>query len=95
MSLKSFLFALVVFLFFSVSASAQNVSAINSRLDSLLTVLETNNKVMVSVTITQSGKIVYSRATGFIDNTGASPVASSPETRYRIGSISKLFTSVL
>ncbi len=95
MSLKSFLFALVVFLFFSVSASAQNVSAINSRLDSLLTVLETNNKAMVSVTITQSGKIVYSRATGFIDNTGASPVASSPETRYRIGSISKMFTSVM
>lgn len=50
---------------------------------------------MASVTIRQNGQIVYSRAIGFIDNAGSIPVKSTPETRYRIGSISKMFTSVM
>jgi len=95
MNKKHYSVLILAVLFFSASAFAQEISTFKSRLDSLLNSLETNNKAMASVTITKNGQEVYSRATGFIDNTGNSLVKSTPETRYRIGSISKMFTSVM
>ena len=75
--------------------SAQQPSEFTSRIDSLMQALDNNNKTMASVTITKNGVVEYSRAIGFIDNTGTKPVNSKPETRYRIGSISKMFTTVM
>jgi CubicO group peptidase (beta-lactamase class C family) len=89
-------FSLIIsILLFSTTVFAQSSTIFKARIDSLLSSLETNNKAMASVTIRQNGQIVYSRATGFIDNTGSIPVKSTPETRYRVGSISKMFTSVM
>lgn len=89
-------FSLIFSIFlFSTTVFAQSSSGFKARIDSLLSSLETNNKAMASVTIRQNGQIVYSRATGFIDNTGNITVKSTPETRYRVGSISKMFTSVM
>jgi len=94
---KKVLFTLLNISVFLMSSTvfAQEASTFTVRIDSLIKVLETNNKAMVSVTISQNGQVVYSRATGFIDNTGNIEVKSTPLTRYRIGSISKMFTSVM
>jgi len=88
----SFLFSILLL---SSTVFAQSAPGFKVRIDSLLNSLETNNKAMVSVTIRQNSQVVYSRTTGFIDNTGKTPIKSTPETRYRIGSISKMFTSVM
>ncbi len=93
---RLFTFCLVLASVFIIrTANAQKAPAYKARIDSLLTALESNNKAMVSLTITNNGQVVYSRATGFIDNSGTNPVMATPETRYRIGSISKMFTSVM
>lgn len=63
------------------------------RLDSLFKVLEENNKFMGSIAITQNGKIVYTNAIGYAD-VEASKKADA-KTKYRIGSVSKMFTAVL
>jgi D-alanyl-D-alanine carboxypeptidase len=80
---------------FSTIAFAQNSSSASLKLDSLLNALETNQKAMASVTLSKNGQIVYSRAIGFISNSENTPVKSTPDTRYRIGSISKMFTAVM
>jgi len=88
----------ILILAFSFSATglvAQKTPDFSSRIDSLLKALDDNNKAMASVTITRNGVVEYSKAIGFIDNTGTKPVNSTAETRYRIGSISKMFTSVM
>ncbi len=95
MNKKIYSFFILAFLILSTTGWAQTVSTFSSKIDSLLNALETNQKAMASVTVTQNGKVVYSRATGFIDNSGNSAVRSTPETRYRIGSISKMFTTVM
>jgi len=77
------------------SIQAQDISSKSNRIDSLLTALEVNNKALCSVTIRQDGEIIYSHSTGFISNTGGIPVGSTTGTRYRIGSISKMFTTVM
>ncbi len=71
-----------------------SVSAFDqARLDAYLTSLEENNKAMLSVAITKDGKPVYQRAIGYADT--ASETKANPDTLYRIGSITKVFTSVM
>jgi D-alanyl-D-alanine carboxypeptidase len=63
------------------------------KLDSYFQELEKNNKFMGSAAISENGKVVYTKSVGFSDietNTKA-----NENTKYRIGSISKSFTSVL
>jgi D-alanyl-D-alanine carboxypeptidase len=62
--------------------------------DSLLTLLEKNNKAMGSLAVMENGKLIYTRAIGF---SAVSPdkVPSTEKTRYRIGSISKMFTATM
>ena len=64
-----------------------------AKLDSLFQILEAKDKFMGSIVVSQNGTLVYSKSVGKADvetNTKASPL-----TKYRIGSISKMFTSVL
>ncbi|RKS19053.1 CubicO group peptidase (beta-lactamase class C family) [Flavobacterium endophyticum] len=77
--------------FISCLASAQKIDT--QQLDRYFNALEENNKFMGSVAVSQDGKIIYAKAIGFSDlenNTKANTA-----TKYRIGSISKTFTSVL
>ncbi|MDQ3072834.1 MAG: beta-lactamase family protein [Bacteroidota bacterium] len=82
---------LLVLLTFSFGVSAQTFNA--ARLDSFLTLLEENNKMMGSLTITKAGRQEFSKAYGYSSINDRT--ASDPETKYRIGSISKMFTSVM
>ncbi|MCW3464983.1 serine hydrolase domain-containing protein [Chitinophaga nivalis] len=64
-----------------------------ARLDSLFRLLAEKDKFMGSITIAQNGHVLYSHAIGYCD------IATSRQadtlTRYRIGSVSKMFTAVL
>jgi len=95
MNLKYYSLVILAIALLSNSVSAQKATFNSSRIDSLLHSLEANNKAMASITIARNGVIEYSNATGFIDNTGTTPVNSTIDTRYRIGSISKMFTTVM
>ena len=64
-----------------------------SKLDSLLNILSVNNKAMGSLTISKNGRIQYSRAIGYSYISDKNKDLSTIKTKYRIGSISKMFTA--
>lgn len=66
-----------------------------AKLDSLLTAIEANNKGMGSLAISQNGKVVYSRAIGYRLLTERDKISSTIKTKYRIGSITKMYTAVM
>jgi D-alanyl-D-alanine carboxypeptidase len=72
-------------------AFSQNIDS--DKLDRLFDVLVENDKAMGSVAVSKNGQIIYQRAFGFADLDAKK--TASLETRYRVGSISKTFTSVL
>ncbi len=80
---------LVVFLLIGVKLIAQDFD--KSKLDSLFFLLETNQKGMGSVSIFLDEKEVYHNSYGYsnIENN----IKINSETKFRIGSISKMFTS--
>lgn len=64
-----------------------------TKLDSYFNALQTNNKFMGSVAVSKGGVIIYSKTIGFSDV--YNNVKANENSKYRIGSISKTFTSVL
>jgi CubicO group peptidase (beta-lactamase class C family) len=75
----------------TLGAHAQQLNS--AKLDSLLTSLATNNKMMGSLAVSRNGQVVYSHAFGLAQL--APLVPASPATRYRMGSITKMFTAVM
>lgn len=63
------------------------------KLDLYFQTLENNNKFMGSVALSENGKIIYTKSIGFSDV--KSKTKPNETTKYRIGSISKSFTSAL
>jgi len=63
------------------------------RIDTLMNLLAENNKFMGTVAISKDEKLVYSKASGFADLENRIP--ATMKTIYRIGSVSKMFTSVM
>jgi D-alanyl-D-alanine carboxypeptidase len=64
-----------------------------NKLDAYFEALEVSNKFMGSVALLKEGKIVYTKHVGFSDV--ESKIKPSKNTKYKIGSISKTFTSTL
>lgn len=75
----------------AITACAQSFN--QKRLDSLFEILAKKDKFMGSIAVAQNGKIIYSNAIGYSDLVSAKK--ASTLTRYRIGSISKMFTATL
>lgn len=94
MKCKLLIIALVAVLF-SQCTVAQTPVFNKAKMDSLMDILAANNKAMVSVALRQNGKLIYSRAIGYSTINGSQKVAATTSTHYRIGSISKIFTSVM
>jgi CubicO group peptidase (beta-lactamase class C family) len=65
----------------------------NSKLDSLFDLLEKNDNWMGSISISENGQLIYSKAIGYKDRATKKEV--NTKSKYRIGSISKMFTSVM
>jgi len=64
-----------------------------NKLDSYFNALEANNKFMGSVAVSKDGNIIYSKSIGFADV--ENNIKADENSKYRIGSISKTFTSIL
>nr|WP_315193598.1 serine hydrolase domain-containing protein [uncultured Flavobacterium sp.] len=77
--------------FFTTTCLSQTFN--KKRLDSLFQVLENKEKFMGSIAISKNGELLYSNTIGFAD-IEASKKANN-QTKYRIGSISKMFTACL
>ena len=65
------------------------------KLNTLFDVLESNSKMMGVVTISRDGETVYQRALGYARISDAEKVRNSAETKFRIASLTKTFTSVM
>jgi len=76
---------------FGSTAFSQTLNKV--KLDSLVQVLDTKNKFMGSMTISQREKIIYSKSIGKADIESNKFITEI--TKFRIGSISKMFTTVL
>ena len=75
-------------------ASISFAQSFNSqKLDSLFLLLEKNNKYMGSIAISQDQKTIYKNAIGFVDVENG--IKTTTTSKYRIGSISKMFTASL
>ncbi len=85
------LILLFLFTLFTTTSFAQSFD--KGKLDLYFQTLENNNKFMGSVAISENGKIIYTKSIGYSDvETKTKP---NSETKYRIGSISKTFTSAM
>lgn len=84
------LHAFLIFAFVSAFSFGQTVDT--AKLSAYLTTLAENDKFMGSVAL-QVGDLSYSKAVGFADV--AEGVEANAQTIYRIGSISKTFTTVM
>ncbi|REA57081.1 peptidase [Dyadobacter luteus] len=78
-----------ILLFLGQSSCAQQFDL--SKLDTFFDTLNINNKAMMSVAISKNSKLIYQRSIGYASI--ADNVKASAATQYRIGSISKTFTS--
>jgi D-alanyl-D-alanine carboxypeptidase len=65
------------------------------KLEKLFDTLIENNKAMGSAAISRNDTILYVRSIGYGDITGSDTSFSSEKSRYRIGSVSKMFTAVM
>jgi CubicO group peptidase (beta-lactamase class C family) len=63
------------------------------KLDQYFSLLEKNNKFMGSIAIAQHDTLIYTRSTGYADVEQG--IKAHQGSKYRIGSISKTFTSVM
>lgn len=64
-----------------------------AKLDKYFDTLEQNNKFMGSVAISKDGQVIYSKSIGLADVENS--IKANKNSRYRIGSVSKTFTSIL
>ncbi|TDE04814.1 serine hydrolase domain-containing protein [Flavobacterium sandaracinum] len=83
---------ITLFLGFLVGTSyAQKMNV--AKLDSLFQILEAKDKFMGSIAVSQNGTLLYSKSIGMDDI--ESNKKTSNLSKYRVGSISKMFTSAL
>jgi len=81
----------ILFLLFVSSSFAQQFNT--AKLDSLFSILEAKDKYMGSIAVSENGKVIYSKAIGAAEL--FTKQKANTATKYRIGSISKMFTSAM
>lgn len=89
--MKKLLVLVMLMGFFLLNNFAQDFD--KTKLNNYFDTLETHNKFMGSIAISQNGKIIYQKSIGFADL--KNKIQADENSKYRIGSISKTFTSVL
>jgi D-alanyl-D-alanine carboxypeptidase len=93
MKTKATFLLLVTLILFALDSFGQKLNA--PKLDSLLEALSNNNKAMGSVAISKNGKLLYTKSIGFSAVFDKMKIPATENTKYRIGSITKTFTTVL
>ncbi|HKL08432.1 MAG TPA: serine hydrolase domain-containing protein [Bacteroidales bacterium] len=82
---------LALAIFISITTLAQNVE--ETKMDSLFSIIENNDKGMGSISIVKNGKEVYQNTVGYLNIKKQIPI--NKNTKFRIGSISKTFTATI
>jgi D-alanyl-D-alanine carboxypeptidase len=86
-------FTTLLMLALVTAGSAQTLN--KAKLDQLFDRLLEKNKGMGSLTLAKDGNVVYSRSFGYRQINGSEKKPLTPETKYRIASITKMFTAVM
>lgn len=89
--MKKAILTTALFLTIGQIGFSQNLD--KTKLDNYFNALEQNNKFMGSVAVSKNGEIIYIKSIGFADV--ENKVKATENSKYRIGSISKSFTTVL
>lgn len=92
MKYRMVFFALLAFLSAN-HLKGQNFNRL--KMDSLYNVLSSRNMGMGTMTLVHDGQVVYRRSIGYAYTTNKSSRKADSATRYRIGSISKVFTATM
>jgi D-alanyl-D-alanine carboxypeptidase len=87
------LFTTLLMLALVTAGRAQTLD--KAKLDQLFDRLLEKNKGMGSLTLVKDGNVVYSRSFGYRQINGSEKKPSTAETKYRIASITKMFTAVM
>ncbi len=77
----------------AIAGESQQLNVV--KLDSLFASLSSNQQAMGSIAISKNGKLLYAKAIGHSEKEAQPPILASAKTKYRIGSITKTFTTVL
>src|SRR5687767_7526409 len=80
---------------FALSASTYAQTLDKAKLDQFFDRLIEKNKAMGTLTIAKDGKIVYTRSIGYSQINGNEKKPLTAASRYRIASISKMYTAVM
>lgn len=89
--MKKAILTTALFLTLGQIGFSQNLD--KTKLDNYFNALEQNSKFMGSVAVSKNGEIIYTKSNGFADV--ENKVKATENSKYRIGSISKSFTTVL
>ena len=92
MSRKNWSEIFIIALCISVVPSLVSGQTLSERMDKYLTDLNAKEKFNGSIIVTRGDDVLLSKGYGFAD--AEHKVANSPETRFRIGSMTKQFTSM-
>jgi CubicO group peptidase (beta-lactamase class C family) len=86
-------FAILLILALSTASYAQTLD--KAKLDQFFDRLAEKNKAMGSLTIAKDGNVLYARAIGYGQINGTEKKPLNAASRFRIGSITKMFTAVM
>ncbi len=89
--MKQKIFAALIIAFSALQGFTQQFD--KAKLDAYFDQLEQHDKFMGSVAVSRNGEIIYTRSVGYIDV--ENKLKANENSKYRIGSISKTFTTVL
>ncbi|MDQ3181021.1 MAG: beta-lactamase family protein [Acidobacteriota bacterium] len=87
--LPTFFFVLALF------AAGYSQTLDKAKLDKFFDTLAEKNKAMGSLAISKNGNVIYSRAVGYSQILEKEKKPSTASTKYRIGSITKMFTATM
>ena len=91
--MKHTILTAIIFVLFTSYAYTQTLD--RSKLDRFIDRLGEKNKAMGAVVIAKNGEVLYTRSIGFAQITGAQNKPITAATRFRIGSITKMFTAAM
>ena len=85
----------LIFLLFALSFTAFSQTFDKAKLDQFFDALSANNKGMGSMAISKDGNVIYARAVGISHIGDKGYVNADAKSKYRIGSITKMFTATM
>ena len=93
---RSFLFLTTSLLLCALMFTAGYAQTLDkAKLDQFFNRLAEKNKAMGSLTLAKDGNVLYTRTIGYSQINAAEKKPSTAATRYRVGSITKMFTATM